>query len=157
MTFVCRCMSAMVFAALTCCAVAAGAAPAVVALGASATELTPSVLKSMVETRGGAIFNGLDKITARVTVVYAPIDVPVRFGSLQLTARSCSKSAPEELPEETVFLEVDDMQTSTKPSRIFTGWMFGSSPALNAVEHPVYDIWLTDCKTNAPSASLAKP
>ena len=139
---------------LALCIGAAIAAPAVVSIETGGgTALTPEVLKSMVQKRGGAVFSGLDKVTARVTTVYAPIDIPVRFGSLQLTARTCYKRPPEELPEETVFVEVDDMQVSAEPKRIFTGWMFWSSPALNAVEHPVYDVWLTDCITNAPSAS----
>jgi len=141
-------------AAMALTAGLASAAPAVMSLeSGSGTALTPEVLKSMVEKRGGAVFSGLDKVTARVTTVYAPIDVPVRFGSLQLTARTCNKRPPEELPEESVFVEVDDMQAGEKPQRIFTGWMFWSSPALNAVEHPVYDVWLTDCITSAPSAS----
>ena len=133
---------------------AAIAAPAVVSLDTgNGSALTPDVLKHMVETRGGAVFSGLDKVTARVTTVYAPIDIPVRFGSLQLTVRFCNKRPPEELPEETVFIEVDDMQASAQPKRIFTGWMFWSSPGLNAVEHPVYDVWLIDCNTKAPAAA----
>jgi hypothetical protein len=140
-------------AALALWAGLAAAAPAVVSLQAgSGTALTPEVLKSMVQKRGGAVFSGLDKVTARVSTIYAPLDIPVRFGSLQLTARACNKRPPVELPEETVFVEVDDMQVSDKPQRLFTGWMFWSSPALNAVEHPVYDVWLTDCIATAPSA-----
>jgi hypothetical protein len=139
---------------LLCAGVAGAAAPAVVSLeSGGGTALTPAVLQAMVKARGGAIFSGLDKVTARVTTVYAPLDVPVRFGSLQMTARTCNKRPPEELPEETVFVEVDDMQASASPKRIFTGWMFWSSPALNAVEHPVYDVWLIDCIANAPAAS----
>ena len=127
---------------------AAIAAPAVMSLDTgNGSALTPDVLKHMVETRGGAVFSGLDKVTARVTTVYAPIDIPVRFGSLQLTVRFCNKRPPEELPEETVFIEVDDMQASAQPKRIFTGWMFWSSPALNALQHPSYDVWVMDCRS----------
>ena len=145
---------ALAFAAALVAGLAHAAPSSVVAVERSGgTALTPGVLKGMVQARGGAVFSGLDKVTAKVVTVYAPIDVPVRFGSLQLTARTCTKRPPEELPEAGVFVEVDDMQVSATPARIFTGWMFWSSPALNAVEHPVYDVWLTDCITNAPSAA----
>jgi len=145
---------ALGLAAALVAGVALAAPSSVVAIeSGGGTALTPQVLKTMVQTRGGAVFSGLDKVTARVTTVYAPIDIPVRFGSLQLTARTCTKRPPEELPEAGVFVEVDDMQVSTTAKRIFTGWMFWSSPALNAVEHPVYDVWLTDCITNTPSAA----
>ena len=124
---------------------------------AAPSALPPAELKSLVMRKGGAVFSGLDKVTARVTTIYAPIDIPVRFGSLQLTARACNRRPPEEQPEQSVFVEVDDMEAAAQPKRIFTGWMFWSSPALNAVEHPVYDFWLNDCITNAPAASVGSP
>ncbi len=102
-------------------------------------------LKQMVETEGGAVFRGLDKITARVSTVYAPIDEVVSFGSLQFVTRQCNKRPPEETPEKTAFLEVKDIKPDQSEEDLFQGWMFASSPALNALEHPVYDIWLMDC------------
>ncbi len=106
---------------------------------------TQEALKEMVESEGGAVFRGLDKITARVTTVYAPIDEMVTFGSLQFITRQCNKRPPEETPEKTAFLEVKDIKPDQSEEDIFKGWMFASSPALNALEHPVYDIWLIDC------------
>jgi hypothetical protein len=145
-------------AGLSTSVLAAGAPPAVVTLDTGAgSALPPAELKAMVLRKGGAVFSGLDKVTARVTTIYAPIDIPVRFGSLQLTARACDRRPPEEQPEQSVFVEVDDMEAAGQPKRIFTGWMFWSSPALNAVEHPVYDFWLNDCMTNTPAASAGSP
>ena len=111
---------------------------------------TQEALKEMVESEGGAVFRGLDKITARVTTVYAPIDEMVTFGSLQFVTRQCNKRPPEETPEKTAFLEVKDVKPDQSEEDIFKGWMFASSPALNALEHPVYDIWLIDCIMIAP-------
>ena len=106
---------------------------------------TQEALKQMVESEGGAVYRGLDKITARVTTVFAPIDEMVTFGSLQFVTRQCNKRPPEETPEKTAFLEVKDVKPDQTEEDIFKGWMFASSPALNALEHPVYDIWLIDC------------
>jgi hypothetical protein len=129
---------------------------AVIALDGAGRAMPPAELKAMVEKKGGAVLSGLDKVTARVNAIYAPLDIPVRFGSLQITARACEKRPPEEQPEQAVFVEVDDLEAAAKPKRIFTGWMFWSSPALNAVEHPVYDFWLNDCITSVPAASVGK-
>jgi hypothetical protein len=97
-----------------------------------------------------AVLRGVDKITARVTDIEAVVDQPVEFGTLTLTARTCNKRPPIEPPETTVFLEIDDTPPTGETKRVFTGWMFASSPALNALEHPVYDVWVIDCRTSAP-------
>ena len=110
-------------------------------------------LKQMTETEGGAVFRGLDKITARVSTVYAPIDEVVSFGSLRFVTRQCNKRPPEETPEKTAFLEVKDIKPDQSEEELFKGWMFASSPALNALEHPVYDIWLIDCIIIEPETS----
>lgn len=98
----------------------------------------------------------LDKVTARVSAVKLPQDEPVRFGTLAITARYCWSRPPEETPETFAFLEIVDLkdeQDDTEPETVFSGWMVASSPALNALEHPVYDIWVTDCKTISPDVS----
>ena len=97
-----------------------------------------------------AVLQGLDKVTARISTILAPVDKPVRFGSLEITARYCRSRPPEEPPETTVFLEIRDIKPDVPPAKLFTGWMFASSPALSALEHPVYDVWVIDCKTSSP-------
>jgi hypothetical protein len=93
-----------------------------------------------------AILQGLDKVTARVSTFEAPIDEPVTFGSLEVTARYCDEAPPEEPPESKVFLEIVDLKPDADPQPVFTGWMFASSPAVSALEHPVYDVWVLDCR-----------
>jgi len=100
-----------------------------------------------------AVLQGLDKVTARISTLDAPIDEPVRFGSLEITARTCQKRPPEETPESAAFLEIRDIKPGEAPVSVFSGWMFASSPALNALEHPVYDVWVIDCKNDSSSSA----
>ena len=103
-----------------------------------------------------AILQGLDKITARVSVLAVGVEDTGRYGTLRITVRACRKRPPTEPPESAAFLEISDQKPGELPVVLFSGWMFASSPALNALEHPVYDIWLLDCKrdeTKAPSSS----
>jgi hypothetical protein len=93
-----------------------------------------------------AVLQGLDKITARISRFEAPIDQPVRFGTLTIVVRDCKKRPPEEPPESAAFLQIDEQRPGDpERRRIFSGWMFASSPALSAIEHPVYDIVVLDC------------
>ena len=75
------------------------------------------------------ILQGLDKITARVTAIEAPVGKPVTFGSLSITARHCEKNPPEEAPEAAAFLDIVDAKPGEAPVKLFSGWMFASSPA----------------------------
>jgi hypothetical protein len=91
------------------------------------------------------LLQGLDKITARVSQIQVPVGGTVTFGALQITARACDKHPPEEAPEAAAFLEVVEVKPDEKPVLRFSGWMFASSPALSALEHPVYDLIVLDC------------
>ena len=93
-----------------------------------------------------AAFSGLDKITGRITNFDVYLDETVQFGALQITPRACYTRPPTETQRTSVFVEVDQVSLKGGSQRIFTGWMFADSPALNAIDHPVYDIWLVDCK-----------
>lgn len=93
-----------------------------------------------------AVFAGLDKITGRIIAFEAAVDETVQFGSLQLTARVCFSRDLTDTPRTTTFMEVDEVGVDNQYRRIFSGWMIAQSPSLNAIEHPVYDVWLTDCK-----------
>jgi len=106
--------------------------------------------------KDAVILHGFDKITARVSELRIPLNENYRFGSLEIVARYCRKRPPEETPEVTAFLEISDVQPGKEPQRLFTGWMFASSPALSALEHPVYDVWVTSCTTSAPDMSVGK-
>lgn len=93
-----------------------------------------------------AVFAGLDKITGRIISFEVAIDETVQFGALQLTPRVCWTRPPTENPQTTSFVEVDEVTFSNEYRRIFSGWMYAASPGLHGVEHPIYDVWLTDCK-----------
>jgi hypothetical protein len=111
-----------------------------------------------------AVFSGLDKITGRIISFDAAIGETVQFGALQVTARACNTRPPTEPTNTDAFVEVDEVTLQGEIKRIFTGWMFAASPGLHAVEHPIYDVWLTDCaqpvggavaQTTAPPAPAA--
>ena len=93
-----------------------------------------------------ATFSGLDKITTRLTKFDAYVNETVQFGSLQITPRACYTRPPNETQRTSVFVEVDQVSLAGSSKRIFTGWMFADSPALNAIDDAVYDFWLVDCK-----------
>ena len=93
-----------------------------------------------------AVLQGLDKVTARVSTFNAPIDATVKFGTLEIIVRKCDKRPPEETPESAAFIDVWEVRPGELTMSVYRGWMFASSPALAAMEHPVYDVWVLDCK-----------
>ncbi len=104
-----------------------------------------------------AVFSGLDKITGRITSFDVAINETVQFGALQVTPRVCYSRPPTETPNTDAFVEVDEVTLQNEIKRIFTGWMFAASPGLHAVEHPIYDVWLTDCKGATDPAVAEAP
>jgi hypothetical protein len=116
--------------------------------GGTAAEMTPEPI---------AVLQGLDKITARVSRFEAPVGQEVRFGTLSLVVRDCQKSAPEDRPENAAFIQIYQNRPGEQRQRLFSGWMFSSSPALSALEHPVYDVNLLECKGAAPPPAPPAP
>ena len=99
-----------------------------------------------------AVIRGLDKVTGHARDYTLTLGRSTRVGSLDVIARACSKTAPEETPEVRIYLQVFDNPPAregeeSERRQIFSGWMFASSPALNALEHPTYDIWAIDCRS----------
>lgn len=126
-------------------------------LAAAAIFAATPAADALAQDRGAiAVLRGLDKVTARISTIEAPIGETVRFGTLRILAQTCRSRPPEEPPETTAFLEITDIKPGETPVRLFTGWMFASSPALSALEHAVYDVWVIDCKTSAPPDSEAR-
>ena len=97
-----------------------------------------------------AILRGLDKVSGRIQTFETGINQTVRFGkNLFIRVRACRKSDPIDPPESAAFMEVWQKDLNTEESLwIFSGWMFASSPALSAMDHPVYDVWVIDCKNS---------
>jgi hypothetical protein len=109
--------------------------------GAAAADTIPEPI---------ALLQGLDKTSARVSKLEAPVDKPVRFGDLSIVVHDCEKNPPDQRPENAAFLEISELRTGEKPKLIFTGWMFSSSPALSALENPIYDVNVLDCEAPPP-------
>jgi hypothetical protein len=102
------------------------------------------------------VLRTLDKVTAAIADLEIPIGEMAIYGTLEVTARKCLKRPPEETPETSSFLEIREKPEGEDELLLFMGWMFASSPGLNALEHPVYDVWVIDCKMSAPDTSAAK-
>jgi hypothetical protein len=94
------------------------------------------------------VLQGLDKITARVSTFEILEGNVGYFGTLNIKVRSCRKRPPTEPPERAAFVEIADHKSGEDAVKLFTGWMFASSPGLSSLEHPVYDIWVLDCKNS---------
>ena len=103
-----------------------------------------------------AVFAALDKVTARISKLEVRLNQTVRFGSLKVTPRVCYTRSPTEPPKTSTFVEVDEVQLDGQEKRLFVGWMFAESPGLNAVEHPVFDVWLTSCSASQRSEDASK-
>ena len=101
-----------------------------------------------------AVFAALDKVTARTSRFEVPLNETVQFGALKVTPRVCYSRPPTERPKTSSFVEVDEVQLDGEERRIFTGWMFAESPGLSGVEHPVFDVWLTNCEK--PKGGMAQ-
>ena len=99
-----------------------------------------------------AVVQVLDKVTARVKKLSATVDDPTHFGTLEITALDCRKNPPEDRPEAAAFLQIREAKKGEESITLFSGWMFASSPAVSALEHPVYDIVVLDCKN--PSGAV---
>jgi hypothetical protein len=125
-----------------------GAAVLVCAAG----PVAPEMAMAEMTREPTAVIQGLDKVTARVSRFEAPIGRAVPFGKLLVLVRDCERSAPEDRPENAAFLEIYEERRGEAQRLLFAGWMFSSSPALSALEHPVYDVTLLDCKGAAPPA-----
>lgn len=89
-----------------------------------------------------ALLGGMDKVTGEVSSFEVMVGETASFGTLEVKPRACRKTPPEEAPESASFLEIDD---EVSHERVFSGWMFASSPGVSALEHPVYDVWVIDC------------
>jgi hypothetical protein len=108
-------------------------------------------------TNKKATFSGLDKITGRIINFDEDIGETVQFGALRVKTSVCYTRPSTEAANTDAFVEVDEITLQGEVKRIFSGWMFAASPGLHGVEHPVYDIWLTDCKAPDQTIVSAQP
>jgi hypothetical protein len=121
-------------------------APGLVAAGTVSAAMLPEPI---------AVLQGLDKISARTSQIEAPVGTSIQFGTLAIIVRDCEQSPPENPPENAAFIQIYETPPGEQTKRLFSGWMFSSSPALSELEHPVYDVTLLACK--AASAPAPAP
>lgn len=99
------------------------------------------------------VLGALDKVTARVNTLKGPVGMPVKFGTLEIMAQTCVTTPPEDPPESAAFIQIYQVQEDREEQQVFGGWMFASSPALSAMDHPVYDVWVLGCEDSTASNS----
>jgi hypothetical protein len=95
----------------------------------------------------GVTLQGLDKQTARVFIIDARVGQPIEFGTLKIVVQHCEKAPLENRQESMAFIRITEQKPNSSLQSLFSGWMFASSPALSALDHPVYDVWIKECKT----------
>jgi len=125
---------------------------------ASATDnAAPGQPPQPLSTAPGTVLmlRGLDKITGRPTDIAAPIGKEVHFATLTITARYCYSTPASETPETSAFLQIEDHRPDQGAKRVFSGWMYASSPGLHGMEHPLYDVWVINCSNGAPNTPVA--
>jgi hypothetical protein len=133
------------------------AALALIAPAAAATTPNADLNARAVAAASGKptlLMRGLDKITGRAFDIVAPLNTPVKFATFTITARFCYSTPQSETPETAAFVQIDDARPDKPLKRIFSGWMYASSPGLNGVQHPLYDVWAIFCRTSAPGQAL---
>jgi hypothetical protein len=101
------------------------------------------------------VLRGLDKISGHSTTLVAPIGKPIQYATLTITARYCYSTPPTETPETAAFVQIDDHRPDQPERRVFSGWMYASSPGLHGMEHPIYDVWVITCKAAEPGQTVA--
>jgi len=123
---------------------------------ATASEAPPAPPQPLADAPGTTLMlRGLDKITGKPTNIAAPIGKPVQFATLTITARYCYSTPASETPETSAFVQIDDHRSDQSEKRVFSGWMYASSPGLNGMQHPLYDVWVIDCSNGAPNTPVA--
>lgn len=103
-----------------------------------------------------ALLKILDKVTAKTSTVEAKVDIPFQFGWIEVVVKTAKKTPPEEEPEATAYIEVFSKYPKKQSEKIFSGFLFASSPSISAIEHPRYDIRLSDCTTDAEKQKIAE-
>ncbi len=123
-------------------------------LSGAANAMTTSPVEADRIENQVAVFSALDKVTAHISKIEIPVNETKTFGALKITPRACYSRPPTDEPKTTTFVEIDESQVDGSEKRIFTGWMFAESPGIYGLEHPTYDVWLTECQK--PSRTIAE-
>lgn len=103
-----------------------------------------------------AVFAALNKVTARISMLEIPLGNEQTFGALTIIPKACRTRPPTEAPSTSSFIEVKERKLDGSQHRLFSGWVFAENPGIHAVEHPVYDVWLTSCKMPVAGVAVSK-
>ena len=127
------------------------------ALSVMALTALPSQAENLKGT--AVVLRTLDKVTATTKDYTVRVGDKLNYGSLTVNVRHCEKRPPEDIPETYAFLQIDDRKLDGKgksgeTERVFSGWMLASKPAVSALDHGVYDVWVLDCDVPAPVIEL---
>lgn len=114
-------------------------------LGISGFILSSSLSMATEIDTNSALMQAMDKVTGRVNKITVPVNSKVSYGDFSFVLRSCKKRPAEETPENFAFVDVADKSFGEEEYNIFRGWMLSSAPGVNAIEHPIYDVWLLEC------------
>lgn len=129
----------------------------------------PAPAGAKLQSSSGVKLRALDKITGNWTDINAKVGQSITHGRIKVTVRACYQSSPQDAPEAAAFLEINALQKEGQEIKatdtaqmnrgpqpigpdglLFSGWMYASSPGLNALEHPTYDVWVISCSTSSP-------
>lgn len=95
----------------------------------------------------GVTLQGLDKQTGHVFIIDAPLGKLIEFGTLKIVVKHCEKAPLDDRQESIAFVVISEEKPVGTLQNLFSGWMFATSPALSAMDHPTYDVWVKECKT----------
>ena len=113
--------------------------------GTAVSCLAATVANAAEIPTNAAIMQAMDKVTGRINKITVPVNSKIAFGDFSLVLRSCKTRPAEETPENFAFVDVADKSFGTEEYNIFRGWLISSTPGINAIEHPIYDVWLLEC------------
>ena len=97
------------------------------------------------EADSTTILGTLNKVSGKISKIKIKDNDETYFGTLKIIVRTCKKSLPEDLPENSAFIQIWNQKFDKEEKKIFSGWMFSSSPSISALDHAVYDVWVIDC------------
>ena len=89
----------------------------------------------------------LDKITAKTSAFRLAVGEKKFFGPLEIKALKCQISEGNDTTDTVAYIQVKDLSAKDNNQVfLFNGWTFASSPTLQSIDHPVYDLWITGCE-----------
>ena len=89
----------------------------------------------------------LDKITAKTSEIRLAVGEKEFFGPLEIKALKCQLSENKDSTDTVAYLQVKDLSAKDNNQVfLFNGWTFASSPTLQSIDHPIYDLWITNCE-----------